>query len=62
MEAYSNRGKTEVQEFFKNEYNGMRRVGIELKEKSHIPKYIVIGKGEKVRGQVQYMKKYEARP
>ena len=57
-----NRNVTEVEEFFKNKYNGMWRVVVEPKEKSYIPNYIVIGKGEKVQGQVQYRKKYGARP
>ena len=57
-----NRNVTEVEEFFKNKYNGMWRVVVEPKEKSHIPNYIVIGKGEKVQRQVQCRKKYGARP
>ena len=40
----------------------MLRVVIEPKDKEHIPNYIVVGKEEKVQGQVQYRKKYGARP
>ena len=57
-----NRKINDIDEFFKNKYNGIWRVVVEPKENAYIPNYIVVGKGEKVQGQVQYRKKYGSRP
>ena len=49
-------------EFFKDKYNGIWKVVVEPKKGCHIPNFIVVGREEKVQGQVFYKKKYEHRP